>query len=49
MIFLGPKNSTFDSEDVKFRKESTRRRCEIIRGLSLDGIISWAIAYAPTL
>ena len=49
MIYLGPKNSTFDSEDVKFRKESTRRRCEIIRGLSPDGIISWAIAYAPTL
>ena len=49
MIFLGPKNSTFDSEDAKFRKESTRRRCDIIRGLSSDGIISWAIAYAPTL
>ena len=35
--------------DVKFRKESTRRRCEIIRDLSPDGIISWAITYAPTL
>lgn len=47
--FWGQKTSTFDSEDVKFRKESTRRRCEIIRGLCPDGIISWAIAYAPTL
>ena len=49
MIFLGPKDSTFDSEDTKFKKESTRRRCEAIRGLSPDGVISWAIAYAPTL
>jgi hypothetical protein len=49
MVFLGPKDSTFDSEDVKFRKDSTRKRCEIIRGLSPDGVISWAIAYAPTL
>lgn len=48
-IFLGPKDSTFDSEDTKFKKESTRRRCVTIRGLSPDGVISWAIAYAPTL
>lgn len=48
-IFLGPKDSTFDSEDTKFKKESTRRRCEKIRDLSPDGVISWAIAYAPTL
>ena len=47
-IFLGPKDSTFDSEDTKFRKEATRRRCQIIRSLDSDGLISWAIAYAPT-
>jgi len=48
-IFEGPKDSKFDSEDVKFRKESTRKRCELIRGLSPDGVISWAIAFAPTV
>jgi hypothetical protein len=48
-IFEGPKDSTFDSEDMKFRKESTRKRSELIRGLSPDGVISWALAFAPTL
>ncbi|EFY94594.1 hypothetical protein X797_011322 [Metarhizium robertsii] len=48
-IFEGPKDSRFDSEDVKFRKESTRKRCELIRRLSPDGIISWALSFAPTL
>lgn len=48
-IFEGPKDSKFDSEDVRFRKESTRKRCELIRGLSPDGVVSWAVAYAPTL
>lgn len=48
-IFVGPKDSRFDSEDTKLRKESTRKRCESIRNLSLDGIISWAMAFAPTV
>lgn len=48
-IFGGPKDSKFDSEDMKIRKESTCERCGLIRGLSTDGIISWAIAYPPTL
>jgi hypothetical protein len=48
-IFEGPKDSKFDSEDLKIRKESTRKRCELIRGLSPDGVISWAVAFAPTL
>lgn len=48
-IFLGLKDSIFDSENIKFKKESTRRRCETIHGLSPDGVISWAITYAPTL
>jgi len=47
-IFEGPKPSTFDSEDAKFRKESTCKRCEVIRRLNPDGVVSWAIAYAPT-
>jgi hypothetical protein len=48
-IFEGPKDSSFDSEDVKFRKASTRRRCEQIRGLSPDGVISWAMAFSPSV
>lgn len=48
-IFEGPKDSIFDSEDLKLRKASTRKRCELIRGLSPDGVISWAIAFAPSL
>jgi hypothetical protein len=48
-IFGGPKDSKFDSDDMKTRKKSTRERCEFIRGLSADGVISWAIAYPPTL
>lgn len=48
-MFEGPKDSKFDSEDIKFRKESTRKRSELIRGLSPDGVISWAMAFAPTL
>ncbi|KKZ64672.1 hypothetical protein EMCG_01360 [[Emmonsia] crescens] len=49
VIYEGPKISTFDSEDARFRKESTQKRCDVIRSLSPDGVISWAIAYAPTL
>jgi hypothetical protein len=48
-IFEGPKDSKFDSEDAKFRKESTRKRSESIRGLSPDGVISWSMAFAPSL
>ena len=48
IIFKGPKDSNFDSEDAKCSKKFTRRRCEILRGLNLDGIILWAIAYAST-
>lgn len=48
-IFEGPKDSKFDSEDQKFRKESTRKRCESIRRLSPDGVISWAMAFPPTV
>ena len=49
VIFEGPKVSSFDSEDAKFRKESTRKRCDVLRSLSADGLVLWAIAYAPTL
>jgi hypothetical protein len=48
-IFEGPKDSRFDSEDTKLRKESTRKRCELIQSLSFDGVISWAMAFPPTV
>lgn len=48
-VFEGPKDSKFDSEDIKVRKAVTRQRCEQIRQLSPSGIISWAMAYAPSL
>lgn len=48
-IFDGPKYSLFDSDDVRIRKDATQRRCEQIRDASQDGIISWAIAFAPSL
>lgn len=48
-IFEGPKDSKFDSEDIKVRKALTRQRCEQIRQLSPSGVISWAMAYAPSL
>lgn len=48
-IFEGPKESMFDSEDTKIRKDTTRQRCEQIRALSPDGLISWAIAFAPSV
>lgn len=49
LIYEGPKTSRFDSEDSKLRKESTRKRSKLIRDLKPDGVISWAIALAPTL
>lgn len=48
-IFEGPKDSKFDSEDVKQRKIATRQRCELIKSLSPDGVVSWSIAFAPSL
>ena len=48
-IFEGPKDSRFDSEDKKLRKESNRKRCKLIQNLSFDGVISWAMAFPPTV
>jgi hypothetical protein len=41
-IFKGP-------QDSAYRMEATSKRCEQIRKLSPDGIISWAISFAPTI
>ncbi len=49
LIFQGPRTSTFDSDEIKSRKASTRKRCEQIRALSPDGVISWASTFAPNL
>ena len=48
MIFTGPKDSEFDSEDMKSRKAVTRQRCKRIRELSPDGVVAWAASYTPT-
>lgn len=48
-IFEGLKDSRFDSEDTKLRKKSIRKRCELIQSLSFDGVISWTMAFPPTL
>jgi hypothetical protein len=44
MVFEGPKDSALDAGPVKARNKQTRQRCELIRGLNCDGIISWAAA-----
>lgn len=48
-IFEGPKDSKFDTEDTRIRKATTRKRCTQVRQLSPDGLISWAIAFPPSL
>ncbi len=48
-IFEGLKDSKFDSDNAKFRKESTRKRCKLIRRLSPNRVISWALSFPPTL
>ena len=49
IIFEGPKDLKFDFKDIKFRKKSTCKKWELIQGLSLDGVILWAIAFASTV
>ncbi len=49
LLFEGPQDSVIDSDTVKGRKMLTRERCERIRGLSLDGLIFWAVAFVPSL
>lgn len=48
-FFNGQQDSIVDSEATKARKKLTRERCERIRTLSPDGLISWAVAFMPTL
>lgn len=49
LFFEGPKDSALDSEAVKARKRVTRDRCERISGLCPNLVISWAVAFTPSL
>ncbi|KAJ4176741.1 hypothetical protein NW767_015349, partial [Fusarium falciforme] len=44
-IFNGPDTYETDSSRNISKKAATRKRCERLRKLSADGIISWAIAH----
>jgi hypothetical protein len=38
-----------DSDTIKARKRLTQERCDRICSLSPDGLISWAVAFAPSI
>ncbi|KAG9228939.1 hypothetical protein BJ875DRAFT_216585 [Amylocarpus encephaloides] len=48
-FFNGQRDSVVDSDATKTRKQLTRERCERICTLSPDGLISWAVAFKPTI
>jgi hypothetical protein len=48
-FFDGQRDSVVDSDVIKTRKQLTRERCERICTLSPDGLISWAVAFMPTI
>jgi hypothetical protein len=39
LVFAGPKDSVFDSGNIKKRKAATRQRCKRIRKLSPDRVV----------
>jgi len=47
LIFEGPKDSILDQSSIKSRNKQTRIRCEAIRELNPDGVISLAAGVAP--
>jgi hypothetical protein len=49
LIFSGPMDSPLDSVWDTSRNKQTRKRCEAIRELSPDGLVSWAAALAPSV
>jgi hypothetical protein len=49
LFFKGQSDSVVDSVLTKARKQATRERCERICTLSPDGLIFWAVAFAPTI
>jgi hypothetical protein len=48
-FFDGQKDSIVDSDATKARKQLVRERCERICALRPDGLISWAVAFMPTI
>jgi hypothetical protein len=49
LIFEGPEDSALDPGWITSRNKQTRKRCELIRELNPDGVISWAAALAPSV
>jgi hypothetical protein len=49
LIFEGPKDSALDPGWITSRNKQTRTRCELIRELNPDGVISWGAALAPSI
>lgn len=47
LFFQGPSDSNFDRRQTKARKSVTRDRCERIRGLDPDGIVTLAASFPP--
>lgn len=49
IFFNPPEESKLDTPAVQKRKQLTRERCEILRGLSPNKMILWAAAFAPSV
>jgi hypothetical protein len=49
LIFEGLKDSALDPAWITSRNKQTRTRCELIRELNPDGLISLAAAFAPSV
>ncbi|OJD19184.1 hypothetical protein ACJ73_08658 [Blastomyces percursus] len=48
LIYIGPKDSELDSEQVKTRKRHTRTRCGVLRSQHPHVILMWAMALPPS-
>ena len=48
LIFHGPDFSDLDSDEMTYRKKGTQVRCERLRNLSSNGILSWALSFPPS-
>ena len=49
LVFEGPKVSVLNSEELVSKNKKTQQRCERIRQLNPDGLLSWAVSLAPTI
>ncbi|KAM5484995.1 hypothetical protein MaudMau93_005697 [Microsporum audouinii] len=48
LIFIGPRDSTLDSAQVKIRRKKARIRCELLRSQHPHVILMWAMAIPPS-